>query len=346
LPPPGRLTSWTVGARGARAQVDAAIRRAASGKGTTFLARAGYGKGKSHLGRLASELADEARFATLHIELDGDGVTLRTGARWLSLLFASLLLPKVGKDEEARIAGLGHLLRRVATKSAAGADLAVFERFLESADIWVDSEEAILVLEGYLSGNLNTSDSSRRFSDLIRMPLRLPSLRVASGMMEDRRQAQCEQLARIVRLARLCGAAGGLVVIDELDHDLRWQDGRCAALLRHLVDVVAGEPMVVVLLAKDDAELKLEGVEELVIDALEDVEIGALVDKACDAFAAAFPSPALCSGRADLLKGLRRLYRKEYDNRGWGPRFFVRATIEACEVVRARGLGSLADVKV
>jgi hypothetical protein len=345
LPPPGRLASWTVGARRARAQVDAAIRRAAGGEGTTFLARAGYGKGKSHLGRLARELAAEARFATLHIELDGDGVTLRTGARWLSLLFASLLLPKVGTDEEARVAGLGQLLRRAA-KTSPGPDLAVFDRFLDSADVWVDSEEAILVLEGYLSGDMNAAESSRRFGDLVRKQVRLPSLRVASGMMEERRQAQCEQLARIVRLARLCGASGGMVVVDELDHDLKWEDGRCAAVLRHLVDVVAGEPMVVVLLAKDDSDLDLQGVKEFAIDALEDEELGALVDKTCETFAATFPLPPLSIGRDELVKALKKRFRKEYDTRGWGPRFFVRAAIEACEVVRALGLSSLADVRV
>jgi bacteriophage exclusion system BrxC/D-like protein len=347
LPPPGRLASWTVGARTARAQVDAAIRRAAGGAGTTLLARAGYGKGKSHVGRLARELAAEARFATLHIELNGEAVTLRTGARWLSLLFSSLLLPQVRADEEARVAGLGELLRRAATKGmAAGADLAVFNRFLDSAAVWVDSEEAILVLEGYLSGDINAAESSRRFGDLIRTPIRLPSLGVSSGIMEDRRKAQCEQLARIIRLAGHCGAAGSLVVIDELDHDLKWEDGRCAALLRSLIRVVTGERMVVLLLAKDDSELEIDGAEELVIDPLEDGDMAAIVDKTCDTFAAAFPLPALSSGRAELVRALKKRYQKEYDPRGWGPRFFVRAAIEACEVVRARSLSSLADVKV
>ena len=45
-----------------------------------LLVRAPYGQGKSHLGRLARELAAEHGLLTMHVELDGRGLSMRDGA--------------------------------------------------------------------------------------------------------------------------------------------------------------------------------------------------------------------------------------------------------------------------
>jgi hypothetical protein len=150
----------------------------------------------------------------------------------------------------------------------------------------------------------------------------------------------------VVDLARLGGAAGGLVVIDELDHDLAIADGRAQALLRELIQVTSERRMVVVLLAKDDSDAELDGALELAIDELGDEDLDTLVDRTCSAFTAAYPINGLSTGRSELAKALKKRFHKEYDPRGWGPRYFVRVSIEACEVVRARGLPSLAEVEV
>ena len=150
-----------MGARKAREAVDGALAEAAKGRGSTLLVRAGYGKGKSHLGRLARELALEQRIATMHLELDGQGLTLGTGALWLSSLFGSVTLPAVTGEDEHLVTGLGTVLRRAAPRAKPLPErLALFGPFLDRTERWVESEDAVVVLERYLSGDLNV-DASR-----------------------------------------------------------------------------------------------------------------------------------------------------------------------------------------
>lgn len=351
LPPPEMLASWTFGHAKARKKMDAAIANAAKGSGSVLMVRAAYGQGKSHLGRLGCELAREQGFLTMNVELDGDGLSLRYGTRVIASLFASARMPAVGDAEtEHLVPGLAPLLRRAATVKRLPKRLEIFKPFLEEPEWWVESEPAIETLEAYLSGDLNAPTASGRLQEFLGKRFRLQSLRMAYGTAEDRQHAQAEQLLRVTELAVQAGAKGAFVVIDELDHDLRNdRDSRVSEMLEQLAAVAKKGPVVVLLLARDgtnhDAHFEIDDAEELVLDGLADKEIALLVDKAIDTYGAAFPLPALHSGREEFLGVLRDQFDSEYERSGWGPRFFVRATIEACEAVRTRGLRSLASVK-
>ena len=352
LPPPENLASWTFGHAKARKKMDAAIASAAKGSGSILLVRAAYGQGKSHLGRLGCELAREQRLLTMSVELDGDGLSLRNGTRVIASLFASARMPAVSDAEtEHLVPGLAPLLRQAAMVKRLPKRLEIFKPFLEEPECWVESEPAIETLEGYLSGDLNASTASGKLQEFLGKRFHLQSLRMAYGVTEERQHAQAEQLLRITELAIQAGAKGAFVVIDELDHDLTNDyDSRVSEMLEQLAAVTKKGSVVVLLLARDgtdhDAHFEIDNAEELVLDGLADKEIALLVDKAIDTYGAAFPLPALHSGREGFLDALRAQFDSEYESLGWGPRFFVRATIEACEAVRIRGLRSLASVKL
>lgn len=345
LPPPGKLTSWTVGHVAARKALEAAIGAAARGSGSVLFARAGYGQGKSHLGRLGRELAREQGLASFHVELDGAGLSLAAGSRVIAALLASARLPDTGHDQEHLVPGLATILKRAAPMAARGVppELAQFEPFLAKPSRWAEAEEVIEVLEEYLSGYLNRNDAMAALFRLLRMRVALESLRMDWGRMEARRRAQARQLERIVRLAMLAGAKGGFVVIDELDHDFQFEVDRKNAMLGELGRMTAGSPIVLMLLAR---ELEMTGAVELQLGTFAEEELDLLVNKTIDAFAVAHPSPALTRGRKELFAALLRKFRKEYQDIGWGPRFFVRAAVECCEATRSRRLDSLAQVDV
>lgn len=355
LPPPGKLTSWTFGHEKPRAAVDAAIQGAAGGTGSVLLVRAAYGQGKSHLGRLGRELALEQGLATMHVELDGEGLSLRDGAGAVAALFASARLPKSATgDSEHLVPGLGTILRRaapVASKGGIPKALEAFEPFLDRPSRWIESEPAVEVLESYLSGHVNAVGASEQLSSLLGESVAVPGLRMGYGTTAARQRSQAEQLGRVVHLAVIAGAKGAFIVIDELDHDvLNDWDGRVSDMLKELTRVARKNAIVLLLLTRENREdeqgLKFSDAQDLVLDQLREREVESLVHKTVDTYAGAFPSPALHNGRDDLLKRLREKFKREYLSSGWGPRYFVRATIEACEVARTQGKSSLADVAV
>ena len=75
-----------------------------------------------------------------------------------------------------------------------------------------------------------------------------------------------------------------------------------------------------------------------------DSELETIVDMTVDGFARRYPLPALGRGRRELKAMLVGRFRGEYEREGWGPRYLIRATIEACEMVRGGGLSTLAAV--
>jgi hypothetical protein len=345
LPPPGKLASWTFGHLKARAAIDAAIARAARGEGSVLYAQAGYGQGKSHLGRLGRELAREQGLASLHVELDGDGLSLASGTRLVAALFASARLPKAGEDHDHLVPGLATILRRAAPLARRGLPpgLGAFAPFLENPTKWAESDDVIEVIEEYLSGHRNRATAAEALTTRLREKIALEPLKMDWGPIAQRRRNQAEQLGRIVQLIKVAGAKGAFVVLDELDHDFQGELDRKNAMLRELAQVARHGPIVLLLLART---LDLRGAEELVLGTFTDLELEQLVVKVIDAFAAVYPSPALAKGRGELLKALLTKYNREYAQRGWGPRFFVRATIECCEVARLSGHDTLAKVRI
>lgn len=348
LPPPGKLTSWTVGHAKARKTIDAAIASAARGKGSVLFARAGYGQGKSHLGRLGRELAREQGLASFHVELDGKGLSLGTDSRVVASLFASARLPDSEQDQEHLVPGLATILKRAAHMATHGVPpaLAYFAPFLKNPSRWAESEEVIEVLEEYLSGYRNRTDSAAYLLRLFGVRMTLEPLKLDWGRTEDRLRARAQQLERLVRLAMLAGAKGAFVVIDELDHDFQSDVHRKNAMLGELGRITTGNPIVLMLLARELEMTDATGATELELGDFAEEELELLVNKAIDAFAAAHPSPALTRGRNELFAALLRKFRKEYQGIGWGPRFFVRATVECCEATRSCRLDSLAQVDV
>jgi hypothetical protein len=49
------------------------------------------------------------------------------------------------------------------------------------------------------------------------------------------------------------------------------------------------------------------------------------------AYREAFPGDLVAGGEDTLFKELFDKYKTRYEDQGWGPRFFVRAAIEACD---------------
>lgn len=318
LPPPGKLTSWTFGHQRARRALDAAIQTAARVPGSVLIVRAAYGQGKSHLGRLGRELAHEARFATMHVELDGAGLSLRDGTGALAALFASLRLPPLASgDADHLIPGLATVLRRAASAARGGfpASLELFEPFLANPSKWVESEPAVEVLERYLSGALNRTDAASQLSRLLGEASHLPSLGMASGTLSERQRAQAEQLGRVADLAALAGAKGTFVVIDELDHDIpNDADGRITNMLAELARVTRKHKLVLLLLTLDqegDDGLSVSGAQEVTLDPFRDDEVDSLVTKAIETYAAAFPFSGAHNGRSELIHRLREEFRRE-----------------------------------
>lgn len=348
LPPPGQLRDWTVGQHKARSDLQAILQRAAQGKGEVVFATAPYGQGKTHLGRLAVEFATELGMATMQVELDGKGRSLADGAKLTEEMFASLQLPLTGSDRDGTVPGLGTLLRRAAFPLASNGlplGLEIFSEFLEFPSRWIESDEVIVTLERYLSGALNRTDAAGALRPFLGHSIALPSLKMDWGRQEHRRQAQGDQILRIISLSKIAGASGTLIVLDELDQDYNGLDHpKKNKMLGELDRVAKSGPVVVLLLART---LTVSNAREIPLDkVLSEADLATLVNKAIDTFALVYPHPGLAVGRPAFFQALNHRFDAEYANRGWGPRFFVRATIEACEGVRARDLRSMADVRI
>ena len=346
LPPPGRLSDWTVGQVRARRELASILDRAVQGSGEMVFATAPYGQGKTHLGRLAMEIAAEKGLATMEVELDGKGRSLDDGARLVAELFSALRLPRSVFSGANSEPGIGTLLRRVAGSMITRGhlpELAVFFDFLTYPAQWAESDEAVASLEGYLAGTTTRAAAASEMRRVLGRPVDLPSLKMEWGALDQRRRAQGDQLSRIVALARVAGAKGALVVLDELDQDycgLRHEKKN--SMLAELNRIAESGPVVVLLLAR---ELSVQNAKEIPLDkTMADSDLAALVNKVVDTYAAVYPHLAFGRGREELFSGLNRKFGDEYAPRGWGPRFFVRATIEACDAVRTRKLTSFEDV--
>jgi len=326
----------------------AAIRRT----GATLVVQAGYGLGKSHLGRLGRELALEHGLMTMDVELDGAGLSLWDGKGVIASLFGSLMIPSVlpGRDGERFPSGLGSLLTQAGRIPDVQLNnrLAMFAPFLRCADRWLESEAAVKVLEDYLSGERSRDAARYRLRELLNEDIALQASRLAYGTVEERQGAQVDQLVRVVELGVAAGAKGALIVLDELDHDLAdWRRReRIGMMLATFSARAKKAPIVLLLLARDDAALALPEAEDLKLDSFSRSEFRLVVDKVIDAYAGLYPAPALDRGRDALFEKLHRLYTREFAREGWGPRFFVRATVEACEAARHRVQLSLGDVEV
>ncbi len=349
LPPPGKLIDWTVGHVAARAAVAGAIKRAEGGSASVLSVRALYGQGKSHLGRLAGELALSRGFALFNAELDGKGTTLADGIGLLDALFSSVQLPPNGADDDHRIRGLGAILRRASRASGPrGLRLERFAPFLTDTR-WLDSEEAIGVVEGFLCGR---QSKTAAVVELNRVGVYLSpaALSLNSGRLDQRRKNQVEHLGCVVDLCTRAGARGAMIVIDEFDHDFLGPTGKLetkAEMLFALAEACLGLPVVLIFLTTTPLSF-LTGLittfAEVELDSFSDAAIESIVNRTVDAFADAYPSPVFARGRSSLFNGLLAKFRAEYERDGWGPRFVIRATIEACEVARGQQLRSLADV--
>jgi hypothetical protein len=354
LPPPRKLLSFTVGHKKARDRIDSAISRAAQGQGSVLVVKADYGQGKSHWGRLARELAIAQGLVTMNVELDGEGLSFSrttTGTRVISTLFGSAMMPQ-GDDSEYGhlVPGLGPVLRRAAAKlrGRVPPGLRSFGPFLSHADKLMESEEVVETLEDYLSGEKNRTDASTELGDLMGERVYLETLGMTYGDASARRAAQADQVARVVELGVAGGAKGGLIVLDEIDHDLKDPYDRTSVLnmLGQFARIARDGPIVVVMLTPTELGLSVKGAMEISLEPLDTSELNALVKKTIGTYAAAFPAPVLERGREELMDALLKLYEDEYRDAGWGPRFFVRSTIESCEAARQRKLESLAEVSV
>lgn len=350
LPPPRMVASWTFGLGKARQRLDAAIASARDGEGSVLVVRAPYGQGKSHLGRLGRELALEHGLATMHVLIDGQGLTLRTGTRVLASLFASALLPPAATDTEHLVPGLATILRRAAASlpRRLPRELVPFQSFLEDPTKWVQCEDAVEILERYLSGDVNRTVASATLSELLGERVELAPLKMGYGTRHERHQRQADQLRRVTALAGLAGARGAFIVVDELDHDLRLPDERVTGMLQHLAAVVLKSPIVLLLLVAEErpgeVQVNLRGAQDLTLDELVDADLRAVAAKVVDSFAATYPTDGLTAGFDELFRTMLRQFKREHGHQGWGPRFFVRSSVEACEAVRERALDSLAKV--
>lgn len=343
LPPRGGLNSWTVGYNDIRNAIGKALTRAAGPekKGSVIVLEAGYGQGKSHLGQLALEIAHSQRLLTMHTELDGRSVSLSNGMLLLARLFASAVLPPLNPESPQSVPGLATILKFAARHlhDRIPKGLELFSSFLKIANEWEGNEEAVELLERYLSGDISKNNGEILLRDLLRKPwIRLFPLKMNWGSIDDRFVAQAQQLARVMLLGMEAGARGALVVLDEFDHEIHPHLGfppRARALLDNFCKLTEYLPIVFLLLTPAAKPLGLTGAEEICLPRLSLGEFRQVFRQTVSAYRLAFPDTNLgLEGREEeesLFLQLNGLYKKEFHDQGWGPRFFVRATIEACD---------------
>jgi hypothetical protein len=297
---------------------------------------------------LASELALERGLMAMHAELDGQALTLRRdGVPLLGRLFASIRLEPGAVDGTQHAPGLGSLLRKAPERLRREVphELASFATFLSCKDEWDGNEEAIELLERYLAGETRLRLESELRELLARPHLSLPSFRMQYGSVGDRLNAQAKQLKRVIRLGAEVGARGALVVIDELDHDVKanvMERERILATLNAFIGLASEAPIVFLLLAPS-AAFTFSGVGHIRLPSLRDDEFEMVTMRALQAYEDAFPLSRL-EGKDRVFPRLLDRFNADFRREGWGARFFVRATIEACDLAAARGtsLGRIA----
>lgn len=335
---------WSVGNANVRARVDAAIARAEAGHGSVLEVQGAYGSGKSQLARETLAVAHARGLQTFEVELDGRATTLGNRHGLLAALLASAQLPPEPGGALPPV-GVGTLLERgrVEAWGALPGSLESWRSLLRYGHLFAHDEDAMLLAENYLAGLLPMRATEKELNaKLETWDLHLPNLRL-KGLLAQSRANVAEHLGRILDLGVLAGAKGSVVVFDELDHDFADYRGRESklAMLGELARVVRARPCVMLLLTREPV---LDDAEHLDLEPLADAELRAITDRALDAFAEVYPMAALGVGRDALFQRLLHRYRVDLALSGWGPRFFVRAAIEACEAVRFQGLDSLALV--
>lgn len=347
LPPPGELLSFTVGFDSPRQQVDQALAEAGRrGCGTTYLVQAEYGRGKSHFARICQELAREHHFLTMNAELDGQATTLREGPGLLYRLFSSLMLPPpAGEVMIPAPPGLAALLSRYAERPASRPQegLEEFWPFLQYGQLWLGDEDATDIIERYLAGERSKADAQKQLRELLEEPITLEPLRLnyKGDGLDSLLAAQVEQISRVVRLGQKVGCRGGLLILDELDHEFggetqRKQRERSRAFLDVLAEYSENEPLVVILFATPEIEELEDLGTELDLPLLDGADLKNVTRRAVEAYQRAFPAHPTPSPD-DVFAKLHKCYRSRYQDSGWGARFFVRGAIEACEVHASGG---------
>jgi hypothetical protein len=345
IPPTRNVSAWTVGFDDVRGRLgaafDDAVRRR---KGSAVVIEGPYGQGKSHVGRWARELALQRSVAVMEVDLDGAALSLTNPALLMARLLASIELPD-GKGGALEPVGLGTLLREAGPRLAGVAPPALshFAFFLQRWAAFEADEAAIEILERFLSGEIAAAHAQAALrSCLGAVHLILPTLRMNYGTRDDRLRARADQLSRILELAERCGARGVLVIIDELDHDRRgshWKADKLRPALEMFAYLAQGGPFVTLFLATPGiVELDVGHSRRVQLPSLSLTELQQLFARAVGAYAAADAQLQLGSHLEELFGRTWDLYERGFRNLGWGPRFFVRAAIEACDVARARGV--------
>lgn len=350
LPPAGRLEAWTVGLDDVRTRLGAAIEDASQRRrGSILVVEGDYGHGKSHVGRWAREIALKRNLAVMEIDLDGLSLSLTNPGQLLARLLASLELPD-GKGSAQPTRGLGVLLQAAGARlgGVVPKDLSEFGFFLKRWEAWHADEDAVELLEQFLSGELSAAKAQREFRSRLADPgLIVPALRMNFGRQEERVHARASQMERLLRLAEQCGARGMLVVIDELDQDQGgryWDAGRVRTGLG-MFEQISG-PLVTMLLAIPGiSELKVGPLRNVRLPALGQQDLKLLVQRTVDLYRRVHPRWNPGDSFDRFFNNLWILYRSRFEKLGWGPRFFVRATVEACELSAARGT-LLADLEL
>jgi BREX system ATP-binding protein BrxC/D len=345
LPPRGRVEAWTVGFSDVRTVLGTAIYDlGTSAKGSAIVVQGSYGQGKSHAGEFVREIALKRGLMVLRADLDGQGITLARSGRLLARLLASLELPS--GDRVPEVPGLGSLLRRAASqlRGRVPPGCQLLGPVLEHATEWEGSEETMVLLEDYLAGERSRVQLESELRQMLPGVLRLPSLRTNWGTVEARIGAQMEVLSAIIALGVATGAAGALLILDEFDHEIHSREWpRATGALRALVDLPRRAPLVIVLLSPSN--LPLPDVRHLMLKPLDSGALRSLTLRTVDAYRAAFPGKLAHGGEEELFQRLLGLYKKAYEALGWGPRFFVRAAVEACDraAVQKRSLERAVD---
>jgi hypothetical protein len=280
----------------------------------------------------------------MHVDLDGMALRLTNPAVLTARLLASFELAD-GHGGVHQPPGLGTLLResggRLRGIKVKGLDH--FEFFLKRWEAFEGDEEAVEVLEGFLAGELAASAAQVRLrASLGDHTLVVPALRMNYGSRDDRVVARVDEILRLHQLAERCDSKGTLIIVDELDHDHgsgRWRPEAVRPGLETFRLLAEKGPFVTLFLATPGiSELKGPRVREVRLPPFSDDQLRSVFAKTINAYCVAEPSLPP-PGSLDRLFGQAWvLYAKQYQAKGWGPRFFVRAAVEACELARSRGI--------
>lgn len=343
LPPFGRICEWTVGFKEVQQEIRKVLEATIQeNRGKVLIIEAGYGAGKTHLGQIAMELSLSMGMLQMHIEFDGKALIPSDGVRLLSHLFSTAKLNSSLCDS-LDISGLGTLLKLANRKMREKRvrlplSLSCFRPFFEMEEDWVENEEAVEIIERYLGGELNRSDSFAKLTSVLGRHVELPPLKMAYGTIADRIAAQKEQLNRIVQLAKIAGAKGAFLLMDEFDHVFHRNyqnkivlDDRACMVLESMCKLTEKCPLVMLWLTVSNDTMgfpnsRLLRLPELTIRELEDLTLNTI-----QAYKEAFPDLSVQGNYKRFTNRLYRKFKEEYSDIGWGPRFFVRAAIEACD---------------